>query len=255
MWLRRVGLLRATSVIVPSKTLANIARAEWGVSEQKLRYIPNGIDIRRFEAAVPSAERAFVRKDDELIIGTCAALRREKNLSRLVRAFAGARIAKARLVICGGGVERSVLEQEAERQGVKNQVTFTGHLKRPETALAGFDVFAMSSDTEQMPYGLLEAMAAGLPAAATDVGDVGTIVAESNRPYVVPASDEQALAAALRTLAGDRDLRARLGQENRAKVHREYALEVMTSAYDRLFREAIGRRTSNAPALAESVLR
>ena len=51
----------------------------------------------------------------------------------------------------------------------------------------------MSSDTEQMPYGLLEAMSAGLPVAATDVGDIKTIVSDLNRPFIVNVADEAAL--------------------------------------------------------------
>jgi glycosyltransferase involved in cell wall biosynthesis len=112
---------------------------------------------------------------------------------------------------------------------------FTGYLARPELALANFDIFAMSSDTEQMPYGLLEAMAARLPAAATDVGDTKAIVAESNRRFIVPTADEAALTGALRTLLRDPALRARLGAENRAKAEREFSLDKMITAYDRLF--------------------
>ena len=76
----------------------------------------------------------------------------------------------ARLVICGDGSERQALEAAARANNIVDQVVFTGYLDKPELALAGFDIFAMSSDTEQMPYGLLEAMSAGLPVAATDVG-------------------------------------------------------------------------------------
>ena len=92
-----------------------------------------------------------------------------------------------------------------------------------------------------MPYGLLEAMAAGLPAASTDVGDIKAIVAEPNRPFIVPTADEAGLAAALGRLLCSAELRARLGEANRIKAESEFALDTMIAAYDRLFESAAGR--------------
>ena len=136
-------------------------------------------------------------------------------------------------MICGDGSERAQLQSVANAHGVSDRVVFTGYLAKPEQALAGFDIFAMSSDTEQMPYGLLEAMAARLPAAATDVGDIKSIVADANRPFIVPAPDEAALTGALRTLLRDEALRTRLGTENRAKAEAEFSLDTMIASYDR----------------------
>lgn len=239
IWLRRIGLLRTGTVIVPSRNLERIAHEEWKLPQRQVRYLPNGVEIARFAAKLPEAGWAFDKQPGELIVGTCAALRPEKNLKRLIRAFAGCGVANTRLVICGDGPERPGLEKAAAALGIAGRVTFTGYLSRPETVLAGCDVFAMSSDTEQMPYGLLEAMAAGLPAAATDVGDIKTIVAEPNRPFIVPLGDEAGLTKALGRLLADGDLRARLGEANRIKAESEFALDAMIQAYDRLFEGAI----------------
>jgi len=235
MWLRRIGLKRTRAVVVPSHTLQRIAAEEWKLPAKRVVYIPNGVEMDRFGALIPEAQRAFVKRPGEIIIGTCAALRPEKNLGRLIRAFASCAADNARLVICGEGSERPSLQSIANANGVSGRVLFTGYLARPELALANFDIFAMSSDTEQMPYGLLEAMAARLPAAATDVGDTKAIVCEPNRRFIVPTADEAALTGALRTLLRDAPLRARLGAENRAKAEREFALDKMIAAYDRLF--------------------
>lgn len=235
MWLRRVGLKRTRAVIVPSHNLERIAADEWKLPPGQIVYLPNGVEMDRFGAFIPESERAFEKRPGELIIGTCAALRPEKNLGRLIRAFASCGAASARLVICGDGSERALLQSVANSNGVSDRVVFSGYLARPELALAGFDIFAMSSDTEQMPYGLLEAMAARLPAVATDVGDIKSMVADGNRPFIVPAADEAALTGALRTLLRDAPLRARVGAENRAKAEREFSLDAMIAAYDRLF--------------------
>ncbi|HLG86710.1 MAG TPA: glycosyltransferase [Alphaproteobacteria bacterium] len=237
-WLRRISLICTRTVVVPSRNLERIARREWGIPQRRLQYLPNGVEMARFGASLPESEWAFAKKAGELAVGTCAALRPEKNLKRLIRAFSSCGAGHSRLVICGEGPERPGLERLAESLGISDRVAFTGYLARPETVLAGLDIFAMSSDTEQMPYGLLEAMAAGLPAAATDVGDIKSIVAEPNRPFIVPALDEGQLAQALGRLFGSAELRSRLGQANRIKAEAEFSLDVMVRAYDRLFEKA-----------------
>ena len=79
----------------------------------------------------------------------------------------------------------------------------------------------MSSDTEQMPISLLEAMAAGLPTAATDVGDIASMLPEAGRAFVTPRDDE-ALGAALTALIRDPDLRVQLGRASRAKAAQSF---------------------------------
>ena len=116
-----------------------------------------------------------------------------------------------------------------------------GYLKDPARYVGLFDVYAISSDTEQFPISLVEAMAARLPAVCTDVGDIARIIAPENAPFVVPAPDEAAFAAALATLLDDSTLRARIGAANRARVEAEFTQEKMVSAYARLYAEAQGR--------------
>ncbi len=127
------------------------------------------------------------------------------------------------------------LEAAARANGIADKVLFTGYLAKPELALANFDIFAMSSDTEQMPYGLLEAMSAGLPVAATDVGDIKTIVSDLNRSFIVNVADEAALTGALRTLMRDPAMRTRLAASNLVKARAEFSFQTMIAAYDRLF--------------------
>jgi glycosyltransferase involved in cell wall biosynthesis len=246
IWLRRVGLAKVKMVIVPSRNLERIAHEEWRFPDPRVRYLPNGVDIARFSAPVTETQRAFAKRPGELIVGTCAALRPEKNLGRLIRAFAAGRPQNARLVICGDGPERAGLEAVARANGVADRCVFTGYLARPELALANFDIFAMSSDTEQMPYGLLEAMAGGLPVASTDVGDIKSMVAEENRQFVVNLADEAALTGALRTLLGDGAMREKLATANRAKAKAEFSIESMIETYDWFFSDTSPRRRLNA---------
>lgn len=230
VWTRRVALRRAT-VVVPSRTLERIAIEVWRLPRARLHYVPNGIDLTRF-----APRRVAHEPGTGVTVGTVAALRAEKNLGRLLRAFAQVPEGLgARLVVVGDGPERPALEALAAGLGIAGRVRFAGHVADPAPLYAAFDAFALSSDTEQMPISVLEAMASGLPVAATDVGDVRAMLAEENGWLVVPKDDEAALAGAMRTLLADAALRRAAGGANRAKVEQEFDERVMVIAYEALF--------------------
>jgi glycosyltransferase involved in cell wall biosynthesis len=224
---RRLAL-RGSEVVLPSRTLQRLAAKIWRLPTRRLHYIPNGIDLSRFHQAPPAA----LPRGEGPVIGTVAALRPEKNLSRLIRAFATLRAERpARLVIVGDGPERPTLEALAATLDIAADTHFAGHTTSAEAWYASFDVFALSSDTEQMPLSLLEAMASGLPAACTDVGDVRSMLSEENAAFV-SALDDAALTNAFRCLL-ENDL-ARIGRANRAKAEAAYDQAAMFAAYGRL---------------------
>ncbi len=226
--LMRRLLLSNSQVVVPSRNLEKIARDIWRLP--KVRHIPNGIDCARFSAPEP-----IDWPGTGPTIGTLAALRPEKNLRRLLDAF---RIVRermpCRLLIAGEGEERKRLEAYVEALGLSEHVRFTGHVEKPERIYAALDLFALSSDTEQMPTSVIEAMAAGLAVAATDVGDVSQMLCAENRPFVVDRS-AAALADAMCKLLGDAGLRAALGAANREVARARFDEKTMAAAYAELF--------------------
>jgi len=236
---RRLGLGAAYRLVVPSERLDRIARRDWGQVPVR---IPNGVPVARFAGpAKPGAIPGFERQGDEVVIGTAAGLRAVKNLPRLVRAFAAMSHRPARLVIVGEGPESERIAAEARARGVAARVLMPGFLADPARWLGHFDIFALSSDSEQFPISLVEAMAAGLPAVATQVGDISAIVSEDNKPLIVDPQDEAAFAAALDGLADRPDLRRAIGLANRERAVAEYDEKEMISHYGRLYGEAIGR--------------
>lgn len=235
---RRVALSgAATRIVVPSRTLHRLATERWRFSPARVLYIPNGIDGDRFATPDPAMAAFLCPEPARLVVGTLGVLRPEKNLSRLLRVFARLPPSPVHLAIVGGGPERERLEAAAVRAGLSGRVTFTGPLPEPGRILGHFDLFAMTSDTEQMPLSLLEAMASGLPVVATDVGDIKEMVAVPNRPYIVPPDDEDALLTRIIELLGDPVLRRRLGDANREKLAAAFTLERMIETYDRLFHD------------------
>ena len=117
----------------------------------------------------------------------------------------------------------------------------SGFLKDPARYVGLFDIFALSSDSEQYPISLIEAMAAGCAVAATDVGDIRNIVTAPNREFIVPRKDEDALAAAIRTLANDGALRASIADANRTRAFSEYDERTMFARYRQLYGSAMSR--------------
>jgi glycosyltransferase involved in cell wall biosynthesis len=235
---RRMALARCALVVVPSRQLEDMASRVWRLPAERVVYIPNGVDPTRFSAPMRDAIPGFTRRPGELIIGIVAPLRPEKNVGRLLRVFAMlGNSAPLRLVVAGDGIERGSLELLAAQLGIADRVIFTGRVA-PESVLGTFDIFALSSDTEQMPNALLEAMAASRAIAAVDVGDVKTIVCEENREFIVSRDDGPAFAAAITGLLHSPEKRATLGAMNRLRAITEYSQERMFSAYSKIFSAA-----------------
>jgi L-malate glycosyltransferase len=232
---RRLMLPTAHALAVPSRTLENIAHNVWGVPVERITRIGNGIRTADYAIApAPDAIPGFSRREGEVVIGTLAGLRPVKNIARLVRAFAAVTV-PARLLIVGEGPERDAILAEAARLGVADRVHMAGFQSHPHRFVGLFDIFALSSDSEQFPISLAEAMAAGLPVVSTDVGDVAAMVPKLQEEFVVPVADEARLAQALQTLAADAALRSQLGAVNqdRASAHLDEA--VMIEAYRTLY--------------------
>ncbi len=241
-WYRRIALGRAEALVVPSANLERIARDIWLQPAGKVLRIANGIATRDYmRKPRKDALPRLIKRDKECWVGTLAGLRQVKNLPRMVRAFAGLPD-HWQLVILGDGPERDAIRQEAARLNIVHRVHLPGFAD-PAKAAGLFDIFALSSDSEQFPLSLVEAMAAGLPVASPAVGDVMQIVAADNRPYIVPPGDEAALAAALAQLAADADLRKAVGQANRERAQSRYDENAMIDAYRALYAEVMGRKT------------
>lgn len=235
VWMRRL-VLRHSTVLLPSRRLLAIARDVWRLPARCLIHVPNGVDRDRFSILRdPKLGLELGIDNNRPVIGTVAGLRAEKNIHRLVDAFATViRKRPAQLVIVGDGPERASLVSHAQALGITNHVVFTGAFAKPEGILPFFDVFALSSDTEQMPLSVLEAMAAGLPLAATDVGDLRYMLAEENRPYLI-STEAGPLADAILALLADSPAASAAGKANARRIAALFDQNLMFAAYQDLF--------------------
>lgn len=246
----RAVVLRAIfATVVPSRTLLNIAHGQFRLPAERVRLIPNGVDLQRFRPCVnPEWRRQNHIPDTAVLVGFVGALRPEKRLDHLLKAAARSGLSNIWIGIVGDGPCRANLEALAESLGIRNRVVFSGAVRDPAAAYAAFDVFALSSMTEQMPISLLEAMATGLPALCTDVGDIRDMLGEAGAETVVPKDDLDLYAHAMTTLASSPDLRRALGQRNRVRCERHYSIDHMTDQYRDLYDAAVASWSSGDTA-------
>lgn len=233
--LARRLLLAEAITVVPSRELERIAVQRWGLAAKRVRRIPVGIDVASFHAL--RTERA-----GPVVVGAIGALRKEKNFARLIRCFdIASEGLNARLVIYGDGPERQNLIYLASRSTASGFISLPGATSAVAECLKSFDIFAIASDTEQMPTSLIEAMASGLAAIATSVGDIPDMLGAESREFIVDRDDENAFAAQLRLLINDPARRNFLGAANRNRA-RGFDLAPMTQAFGLLYRAEADRR-------------
>jgi L-malate glycosyltransferase len=230
---RRLMLPTTKALVVPSQRLEQIARTVWKQPAKRLERISNGIPVADY-AQLPKADAipGLIKQDGDVIIGTLAGLRTVKDLPRLVRAVAPLP-KNVRLVIIGEGPEREAIIRTAMAENMADRLILPGFMTAPHRFVGLFDIFALSSKSEQFPISVVEAMAAGLPVVSPDVGDVASIVDEANRPLI--NSDETAYRANLATLVEDAALRSHIGRANRAKAAEHYDEDVMIDRYAQLY--------------------
>jgi glycosyltransferase involved in cell wall biosynthesis len=195
--------------------------------------IHNGIDV----GLVPDARARLAIRDemgvteDHFLVATIARLDPVKDLATLIRATAalGART-PATLLVIGDGPERRALEDVVVHLGAESCVRFLGHRDDARRWLAGCDAYANSSISEGISLTILEAMAAGLPVVATDVGGTSEVV-DRSCGRLVPPRNPGALTDALAELALDADLRRALGHASRQRVEAHFTLDRMVGEY------------------------
>ena len=239
-WYRRAALWKTNTLVVPSQVLERIALSQWGQPRERIVRIANGIDTQAFAQKPDPSLLRVVKRKGEHWIGTMAGLRAVKQLPQLVEAIRDLP-ENWHLVIVGEGPEHAAIREAASRHEVDHRVHLPGSVSEPARVVGLFDIFALSSRSEQFPLSVVEAMAAGLPVAAPAVGDIASIVAKENQDYITEPGDVAALASALDELAGDPEGRAEIGAANRAKAHARFDESGMVETYRALYSGAMGR--------------
>ena len=228
---------------VSSATVDDLVRL--GVGERsKFRVIPIGLDLDRFAQASPAEGQAF--RDEagvragELLLTFVGRLVPIKRVDVLLRAVSHARElgAPVRLAVVGDGALRPDLEALAAELGIADVVFFAGYRADMVPVAAAADIAVLSSDNEGTPVSLIEAAAAGKPAASTTVGGVPDVVLPECGLLTAPREPHE-LGEAIAALAGDPERRASMGEAARRHVTSRFTVERLVSDIGRLYEDLI----------------
>jgi glycosyltransferase involved in cell wall biosynthesis len=213
-----------------------------GVSENRCVLLENGIDLAAYRRTqfLSEAKRALGFDPDRPLVGAVGRLSPEKGFDILIDAIAQVRAggSPVQLVIVGEGDERARLQAKIDAHGLNPHCRLAGFQAEPKPIYEAMDLFALSSLREGLPNVLLEAMALGVPCAATRVAGVPRLIQDGENGRLVESGDQSALAGAIRDLLGDAAERRRLGQAGQATVAERYSfarrMEKLAGIYDQL---------------------
>jgi glycosyltransferase involved in cell wall biosynthesis len=240
---RRLATVSDALIGVSSATVDDLVRL--GIApREKFRAIPIGVDMAPFMDATPADGAAFREEarvqPGEVLLTFVGRLVPIKRVDVLLRALAHARGegALVRLAVVGDGALRPELERLAAELGVADRVWFAGYRGDMLSVATAADIAVLSSDNEGTPVSLIEAAAAGTPAAATRVGGVPDVVTDETG-LLAAAGDFEGLGRAIAALAADSEGRAQMGARARDHVVTRFSIARLLSDMDSLYEELL----------------
>lgn len=240
-WRRRMAskilVYAMTHLFTVSRQSRDMLVEHWGWPKDRTEVIPNGVDTRRFYPRHSS-------HGDRLVIGSVGNLRTVKNHALILRACARliADGVELEIRIAGEGDQREPLTRLAESLGLSYRLQLNGLTEDVPGFLNGLDIFVLSSDSEQHPNALNEAMACGVASIGTRVGCVEDLLDGGRCGRIIEQGDTDGLEIALRELASDESLRRNFAEAGLKHVRSHYSLDVMIDRYRELYLRA-ARRT------------
>jgi glycosyltransferase involved in cell wall biosynthesis len=199
--------------------------------------IPNELFNRPQEREMGRHELGLAT--DTILIGYTGRIDKVKRIDLLLQAFAQivAQYPKARLVIAGNGKLRQQMEALSQQLDLSHAVTWMGFYQNIPRLLAAIDIYAQTSVNEGLSLSILEAMAAGKPVVATDVGGAREIISNEKNGLLIPAESEEAIVGAIKNPS----LSHAIGQSGKNHVENDFSLSKMVNEYRVVYENLVAR--------------
>jgi len=246
---KRLGLMwfslrkAHVKVVAPSRSGMAHAATVGRIPAERFVVLHNGVDLETFNP--DASPRARVREEFGIALGsplliTVAVLRSGKGINDLVSAMSEIlnSIPDAMALIVGDGDELVALQRLAVEAGVADRVVFTGSRNDVGVLLSASDVFVLPTHEDLLPTVVAEAMAAGLPVVASDVGGLRDMVDDDITGILYPAGDIPALTQACVELLDDALRREALGRAGRLVAEEKFDIRKHVEALQRLYVES-----------------
>lgn len=207
----------------------------------------NGVETSIF---YPEAEpKPPALAEASLVIGTVCALRPEKRLDLLLKAFAQVRslLPGMKLLVVGSGPVLPQLEALRDELGIASDCVFEPSQTEVAPWLRALDIYVMSSETESFPNALLEAMACGCAVIGSRVGGIPELITDAVSGLLFESKNVEDLAAALGKLILEPELRRRLAERAADLAHDTFSMEINARRNESLYRTLLGRKGIIAP--------
>jgi len=220
-----------TLEVCNSEAVKRFMADEAGIPSDRMRVIPNGIEVSGCGAG-PLPEWPPV-------VTFVGRLHEQKGVDVLIRAAARVlkEVPEAVFRIVGDGPKRAELEALTGQEDVAGSVRFEGYVGDVPGVLAASSLLVLPSRWEGMPNAVLEAMACGRPVVCSGVDGCGEVVADGETGLLVPPGDDAALAEAIVTVVKDRERASQMGRAGRERVEKHFTVPAMVDAYEELYRE------------------
>jgi len=215
----------AARIVVPSPSVAEVARERCDIPGEKITVIPNAVDVDAYAGV--ASPFAGTR------IGFLGRLDPIKRIVDLIDAMTFLDDCYT-LHIFGEGSEHAVLVEQITRLGLSARVTLHGQVSSPQDALGKMDILVLPSDAEGFGLVLIEAMAAGIPVVAADAPGIRDVVQPNQTGLLVPCRAPAALAKAIDTVATNVAMRRRLVESARQDVETRFTWEPVLRQYRQL---------------------
>jgi L-malate glycosyltransferase len=246
IWQQRVerwSYRLATGVIANAEAIKNQLINRDGLQPEKIWVIHNGLDLKRFD--VPSSHFASTPVENrQITVAIVANLRPEKGhlvFLKAVQQFIKS-MPHSQFLIVGDGPMRETIETHIKELRLAGSVKMTGSVTNIPALLRSVDIVVLASlKNEGLPNTVMEAMAAGKPVIATDVGGTRELVSEGVTGYLVPSGDARVLADRMRTLALSPGTQKTMGEKARRKIEERFTVEQIARRFERLYDELSGR--------------
>jgi glycosyltransferase involved in cell wall biosynthesis len=228
-------------IVVNCRALERHLINDEGVPPAVIRLCYNGINtlaFQRRQQALPDELRG-----SSLVVGIVCALRPEKDLPTLVKAFALARrkYPDMKLVIVGSGAMLDPLKRLSGELGQQDHCVFVPSTTEVAKWLSAIDIFVLPSVSEALSNSLMEAMVCGCAPVASNVGGNGELVLDGQHGLLFRAGDAEDLARCLCTLAADEPLRRRFAEASRRFIQENFGLATSVRRMTEIYIEAIDR--------------
>lgn len=230
------------------------------VPRSKIEIIHNGIDIRKAttsEDARRTIRHAIGAAEGDCVLITVARFHKGKGHRVLLEAIQelASRHSQVKLVLLGEGEEQPEMRALCTSLGITEKVRFAGFQPNVAEWLSAADINVLPTFYEGFPLTILEAMAAGLPTVASNVGGIPEAIEDGSSGLLVPPGDARKLAAAISGLVGNAEARTRIGNAARTRVMQHFTFKQQVKATENLYLNLLGPSQTNERPLQSFVPR